>query len=58
MQEISHLDPQISEFYEQLLSVEDLLNGFHQELTTYMENMEFDEQTYQEVEERPNVINS
>ena len=58
MQEISHLDPQISEFYEQLLSVEDLLNGFHQELTTYMENMEFDEQTYQEVEERLNVINS
>lgn len=58
IQEISHLDPQISGFYEQLLSVEDLLNGFHQELTTYMENMEFDEQTYQEVEERLNVINS
>ena len=38
--------------------MEDLLNGFHQELTTYMENMEFDEQTYQEVEERLNVINS
>ncbi len=58
MQEISHLDPQISGFYEQLLSMEDLLNGFHQELTAYMENMEFDEQTYQEVEERLNVINS
>ena len=58
MQEISHLDPLISGFYEQLLSVEDLLNGFHQELTDYMQDMEFDEQTYQEVEERLNVINS
>lgn len=58
MQEISHLDSKIQEFYEQLLSVEDLLNGFHQELTDYMEDMEFDEQTYQEVEERLNVINS
>lgn len=37
--------------------MEDLLNGFHQELTTYIE-YEFDEQTYQEVEERLNVINS
>ena len=58
MQEISHLDPVIAGFYEQLLSVEDLLNGFHQELTEYMEDMEFDEQTYQEVEERLNVINT
>lgn len=58
MQEISHLDPVISGFYEQLLSVEDLLNGFHQELTDYMEDMEFDEQTYQETEERLNVVNS
>lgn len=58
MQEISHLDTKIQGFYEQLLSVEDLLNGFHQELTDYMEDMEFDEQTYQEVEERLNVINS
>lgn len=58
MQEISHLDSKIQGFYEQLLSVEDLLNGFHQELTDYMEDMEFDEQTYQEVEERLNVINS
>ena len=48
MQEISHLDPVIQGFYEQLLSIEDLLNGFHQELTDYMENMDFDEQTYQE----------
>lgn len=58
MQEISHLDPVISGFYEQLLSIEDLLNGFHQELTDYMEDMEFDEQTYQETEERLNVVNS
>ena len=58
MQEISHLDPVIQGFYEQLLSIEDLLNGFHQELTDYMENMDFDEQTYQEAEERLNVINS
>ena len=58
MQEISHLDPAIAGFYEQLLSVEDLLNGFHQELTDYMEDMEFDEQTYQETEERLNVVNS
>lgn len=58
MQEISHLDSAIAGFYEQLLSVEDLLNGFHQELTDYMEDMEFDEQTYQETEERLNVVNS
>ena len=58
MQEISHLDPVIQGFYEQLLSIEDLLNGFHQELTDYMEDMDFDEQTYQEAEERLNVINS
>ena len=58
MQEISHLDSHISELYEQLLSVEDLLNDFHQELTSYMDDMEFDEQTYKEVEERLNVINS
>lgn len=58
IQEVSHLDSEILGFYEQLLQIEDLLGSFHQEITDYVQNMEFDEQTYAETEERLNTINS
>lgn len=57
MQEISHLDQEAMDLYQQLLQVEDLMNGFHQQLSEYMDQMEFDEQTYVETEERLNRIN-
>lgn len=57
IQEVSHLDPVIQGFYEQFLQVEDLLTSLHQELTDYVEEMEFDEQTFTETEQRLNLIN-
>ena len=57
IQEVSHLDSEIMGLYEQLLQVEDLLGSFHQEITDYVEDMEFDEQAYIETEERLNIIN-
>ncbi len=57
MQEVSHLDPTIHGFYEQLLQVEDLLGSLHQELTDYVQETEFDEQTFAETEQRLNLIN-
>ncbi|MCI5623256.1 MULTISPECIES: DNA repair protein RecN [Anaerostipes] len=57
LQEVSHLDKEVMGYYEQLLQIEDLLSGFHQEITGYMDQMEFDEQTYFETEERLNIIN-
>lgn len=58
LQEVSHLDSEIMGFYEQLLQIEDLLGSFHQEITDYVQDMEFDEQTFAETEERLNVVNS
>lgn len=57
IQEVSHLDPAIQGFYEQLLQIEDLLGSLHQELSDYVEEMEFDEQTFVETEQRLNLIN-
>lgn len=57
MQEISHLDQEALDLYQQLLQVEDLMNGFHQQVSEYMDQMEFDEQSYVETEERLNIIN-
>ena len=40
------------------VQIEDLLGSLHQEMADYMEDMEFDPQTYAETEERLNLINS
>ncbi|MGI6500077.1 MAG: DNA repair protein RecN [Anaerostipes sp.] len=57
LQNISNLDTDLNPFYEQLLEIEDLFQGFHQELSEYMDRMNFDEEVYHETEERLNTIN-
>ena len=58
IQEVSHLDEKVEQFHEQLLQIEDLLGSLHQEMADYIEDMEFDPQTFAETEERLNLINS
>lgn len=57
LQEVSHLDSTVQEFYDQLLEIEDLLGSLHQEISNYIEEIEFDPQMFTEIEERLNLIN-
>lgn len=50
-------DETASGLYEQLNTVDSLLNDFNRELSDYMASMEFDEETYRETEERLDLIN-
>ncbi len=54
----SSLDEDLSAFPGMLDEVDGLLNDFNRELSAYMEEMVFDEETFREVEERLNLINT
>ena len=52
------LDEDLAGFPQMLEEVDGLLNDFNRELSSYMEELVFDEETYREVEERLNRINT
>lgn len=54
---VSAYDEKLSELEEQLLEIDNLLNDFNRELADYVEETEFDEETFYEVEKRLDLVN-
>ena len=50
-------DDRMDSLTEQLGTIDSLLGDFNRELSSYMSSMEFDEETFHEIEERLNLIN-
>lgn len=57
LQGIVNLDPELKDSYEQLLQAEDIINGFNQQVSEYMESMEYDPGEFSQAEDRLNLIN-
>lgn len=58
MNRLVELDPDLRDTYTILQDVDGMLNDFNRELKDYMENMEFEPEEFNRVEERLNQINS
>jgi DNA repair protein RecN (Recombination protein N) len=54
---IGSYDPALEELVEELSTAELALSDFHRDVMNYMEEMEFDEETYNKTENRLNEIN-
>ncbi len=57
LQSASEYDPQLGELCGQLEEIDNLLNDFNRELSGYMSDAEFDEETFYETEKRLDTIN-
>ena len=57
MEHASGLDETLSGLSSQMADIEALIGDFNRELSDYIDDLRFDEQTYHEVEERLDVIN-
>lgn len=57
LQSVSEYDPQLEELGGQLEEIDSLLNDFNRELSGYMSDGEFDEETFYETEKRLDVVN-
>lgn len=54
---VSSYDEKLGELEHELLEVDNLLNDFNREIADYMENTEFDDETFYQVEKRLDEIN-
>ncbi len=52
------LDEDLSDIYSILGDIDGMLNDFNRELSTYMKSLEFDGQTFVEIEQRLNLVNT
>lgn len=60
LQELSRAagyDSQVEEFQERLQEIDSLMSDFNMDLSSYMEDMDFSEETFQVIENRLNEIN-
>lgn len=57
LSKIKDYDKEIEEFYNQFIDVEDILKDFNRGLMNYLEDLNLDEEEYQRVETRLNLIN-
>lgn len=57
MQSVTDYDPQLQILSEQLEEVDNLLNDFNRELSDYMSDSEFEEETFYETEKRLDLVN-
>ncbi len=57
MQDAANYDEHAEGLYSQLLEIENLLNDFNRELSSYSDSLEFSEEEFYEVERRLNEIN-
>ncbi len=57
LQSVIQYDENSEEFYNQLVEIDNLLNDFNRDLSTYSNEMEFSEEAFLEVEERLNLWN-
>lgn len=54
----SEMDEDLRGSYDMLQDIDGMLNDFNREISHYMEDMTFDEQSFSEIEDRLNLINS
>ena len=54
---VSAYDGKLEELEQQLLEIDNLLNDFNRELADYVESMEFDDETFYQVEKRLDEVN-
>lgn len=54
---VSSYDEKIENLEQQLLEIDNLLNDFNREIADYMEDAEFDEETFYQIEQRLNDVN-
>lgn len=57
MQSVTDYDPQLGELSDQLEEIDNLLNDFNRELSDYISDSEFEEETFYETEKRLDLIN-
>lgn len=57
LQSVAEYDPQLEELSSQLEEIDVLLNDFNRELSSYMSDGEFDEETFYETEKRLDLVN-
>ncbi len=57
LQSAAEYDPELGELSSQLEEIDNLLNDFNRELSGYMTDSEFDEETFYETEKRLDVVN-
>ncbi|MDD3219309.1 MAG: DNA repair protein RecN [Lachnospiraceae bacterium] len=57
MQSVLVYDEELEQLASALRDVDNLLNDFNRELTSYMDNLEFSEEEFHETEERLNLLN-
>ncbi len=57
LQDAASYDDELSSLAEQIGTIDALLGDFNRELSLYMRSMEFDDETFHEIEERLNQIN-
>lgn len=55
--EISAYDEQVRQLEEQLMEIDNLLNDFNRELAGYIEDADFDEERFYEIEKRLDLVN-
>ena len=54
---VSAYDKQVEELENQLIEIENLMHDFNHELSNYISNVDFDEETFYHIEKRLDVIN-
>lgn len=54
---VSAYDNKLEELEQELLEIDNLLNDFNRELADYVESMEFDDETFYQVEKRLDEVN-
>lgn len=54
---VSSYDKQVADLEEQLMEIENLMHDFSHELSAYISNADFDEETFYQIEKRLDVIN-
>lgn len=57
LSDVSDIDDKLSNLYSSLMSVEDLLNDFNRELSSYVDDFSFDEAQFRQIESRLDLIN-
>ncbi len=57
LQSVSSYDPKLEGFSSQLEEIDNLLNDFNRELSSYLSDEEFDEEAFYEVEKRLDLVN-
>ena len=55
---ISEYDSQLEQLEQQLMEIDNLLNDFNREMSSYIEDTEFDEEHFFEIEKRLDLLNA